>query len=308
MPVAVRFRTSLAALVLLSLAACQNAGNPSEAMSAPSADAQANTSEASPGTAGTPAPPPPGETPADPSTDTLASKRITTGQASVEVRSVAAARAALLAATARIGGYVGSEESSNYDYGRSATLVLRLPAARAAAVDALLDSLGRVTNRTTEVEDVTAAYTDVAARLAARRAVEARYVALLGSARTVADVVTVEQALQQVREEIESAEGQIRLWDRQVAYSTLRVTLSEPGAAVRDGLGSRIGEALRDSVVFLEELLLGLIRLWPLWLLIGGGLWVWRRRRARRMAVVPGTVPAPPRPPVTAMETRDDGA
>ena len=248
----------------------------------------------------------PGETPSPPPVDTRATRRITTGQASVEVRSVAAARATLLAATARAGGYVGSEDASDYDQGRSATLVLRIPAGRAAGIGALLDSLGRVTRRTTEVEDVTAAYTDVAARLAARRAVEARYVVLLQSARSVADVVAVERALQQVREEIESAEGQIRLWDRQVAYSTLTVTLSEPGGAVRDGLGSRIGEALRDSVRVLEELLLGLIRLWPLWLLVGGVVWFWRRRRTRHEVVVPVTVP--PRPPVRVEGTPDDGA
>lgn len=236
---------------------------------------------------------------AAPPVDTATARRITTGEATVEVARVDRARTALVAAVRRAGGYVGSEEAWDTETARSARLTLRLPASRTAAFDSTLNGLGRVTRRTTQVEDVTAQYVDLAARLKARRAVEMRYVDLLARAASIEDVVAVEEKLASVREEIEVAEGQIRLWDRQVAFSTLTVTLEEPRAAAGRNVWGRIGDALADGWTFLEELLLGLIRLWPLLLIVPALLWVWRRRPRRRVRpVVPPVPPSEPVPPV----------
>lgn len=230
-------------------------------------------------------------------TDTT-SRRITTGEATVAVASVDRARTALLDAVRRAGGYVGSEEAWNTETARSARLTLRLPAARTAAFDSVLAGLGRVTQRSTQVEDVTARYVDVAARLRARRAVEARYVALLAQARSVADVVAVEEKLAAAREEIESAEGQLRLWDRQIAYATLTVTLEEPRAAAGRNVVGRIADALSEGGALFVAFLLGLLRLWPFALAVPFVVWAWRRlrvrapRRARRSEAVPAE-PAP---------------
>lgn len=263
---------AFALLLASATAACQNEAG-SSAYTA-SADASSASPEAASGGAAS--------APVD-----TAARRITTGEATVEVAHVDRARTALVAAVARSGGYVGEESSWNSESSRSARLVLRLPAARAAAFDTVLAGLGRVTQRSSQVDDVTGSYVDVAARLRARRAVEARYVELLAQARTIEDVMTVEAKIAAVREEIESAEGQLRLWDRQIAYSTLTVTLSETGASPGGHLGTRIVDALTDGGRILEGLALALLRLWPFAVLIPLGVWAWRRRRRPVSAEAP---------------------
>ena len=272
-------RWPLVALALLPLVGCQT-GSQDATFDAPQS-AESSSSGAAPSESravgdGADAMAPP----ASPA-DTVAAKRITTGEATVEVARVDRARAALLDAARRAGGYVGNEEAWDTETSRSTRLTLRLPAARAAAFDTVLADLGRVTRRSTQVEDVTAQYVDVDARLRARRAVEARYVELLAQARSVADVVTVEEKLAAIREEIESAEGRLRLWDRQVAYSTLTVTLEEPRAVAGRNLAGRIGDALSDGWTMFVAFLLGLLRLWPFAVAVPLLVWAWRRLRIR---------------------------
>ncbi|WP_412067185.1 DUF4349 domain-containing protein [Rubrivirga sp. IMCC43871] len=188
------------------------------------------------------------------------------------------------------GGFVGNESSQRYADRVETTLSIRVPSAR---FDTLLSALstidGEVESRSVSVDDVTRQVADVEARLAARRAAEAQFLAILERAGSIEDVLAVQVQLQRVREEIESAEAQLRAMRDQVTLSTISVTLFEASAAgitAGPGFVSRIGRAAASGWDGLLEGLLALLTVWPLVLGIGALVWLAvRHRRRRRMPV-----------------------
>ena len=233
--------------------------------------------------------------------------RIKSGTVTLETNDVTGARKGLATLATRAGGYVGDETEARSDEYRALTITLRVPAARFDTLLDTLDSFGEVRERAVTVQDVTASYVDTEARLRTRLGVEERYRALLARANKVEDILRLEEALRAIREEIESAQGQLRLYDNQIALSTLTVTLRTrdvPPDAPRAGFAARLRDAFGDGIDFFEGLLLLLVRLWPFALLVPLGVFGWRRfvrwRKARRDAEDAG----PTRPPGDAPPIR----
>lgn len=276
-------------LAALSLGACQSADRSEsatagyESVPVESADMRAESPMA--GGAGAPVIPSGGRA----APDSVGRDLIRTGVLDLHTRDHADAVGRARAATRSAGGTVVGEESVRGASRVSTTLTLRVPAARFdALMAALAEITGDVDRRSVRVEDVTRPVADVTARLRVRRAAEARLVELLAQARSVEDVLAVQTRLDAVREEIESADAQLRALRTDVALSTITLTVYEESAA---GLGStNWGRRLARAVGagwdgLLEGLLVG-AGLWPLWLLAGGVVW-WIRRR-RRAPVTPG--------------------
>jgi hypothetical protein len=103
------------------------------------------------------------------------------------------------------GGYVEREQVEE----RSASLTLRVPAAK---LDVALDTLGHlgdVTSRSVSAQDATAEAIDAEARLRTLTASRDRLRELLSHASGVSDVITVERELARVQAELESLEGRL---------------------------------------------------------------------------------------------------
>ncbi|MEM1117364.1 MAG: DUF4349 domain-containing protein [Bacteroidota bacterium] len=190
-----------------------------------------------------------------------------------------------------VGGFVGEEASQRYADRVETTLTLRVPAARFDTLMAALTALdGEVDARSVSVDDVTRQVADVEARLGAKRAAEAQYIELMGRSGSIEDVLAVQARLQQVREEIESAEAQLRAVRDQVSLSTIRLTVFEASAAgITAGPGwfAQAGRAVVNGWNGVLELALGLLSIWPVLLLGGGAVWWLRRRFRPRRAAVP---------------------
>lgn len=126
------------------------------------------------------------------------------------------------------GGYVDSAEVDHSE-GRVlvANLVLRVPAPKLNAFLHGAMGLGRVTHESLGTTDVTTEYYDLEARLVSARKLEARLLELVGAETTeVKDLLEVERELARVRSQIEQLEGRKRMFDGQVAYSTVRLRIS----------------------------------------------------------------------------------
>jgi len=93
-----------------------------------------------------------------------------------------------------------------------------------------------------------------------------------------------------VREEIDKLEGHIRLWDSQIAMSSVEITLTEPAPiAARTGgplqtLLASFGVAGENFVLTVAALVAMSGSLLPIVLLLAGPAWLvaraWRRSRA----------------------------
>jgi hypothetical protein len=118
----------------------------------------------------------------------------------------------------RGGGYIGNTAfMGGEERRRSAILQIRVPSGKFGEVQAGLASIGKVRSLNVQVQDVGEEYTDAAARVKSKRQVEARLLELLRTrVGKLSDVVELEEALEGVREEIETTEGRLRYLRNQV--------------------------------------------------------------------------------------------
>ena len=216
---------------------------------------------------------------------------IRTGTMRIRVPDLDDAHRAATQAAERLGGYVGNESATNASYGSSATLTLRVPAARYTTLADTLADLGTVEERTTEVDDVTRAYADLDARTKTRRATEERFRELLARANTVEEVMAVERQLGEIRADIESAEAQLRTMRDQAALSTLTVTFITENTTVGPTFASRFVDAIRDGGAMLVGMVLGIVRLWGLWLLVALAWLAWSKALRPRWRLRRNTPP-----------------
>jgi hypothetical protein len=119
-------------------------------------------------------------------------------------------------------------------------------------------------------EDVSTEFVDVSARLKAKQAVEQRYLDLLKQAKTIKDILEIENELRQIREEIESGQARINYINSQVAYNTVSLEIYENRTTISDsnGFWVRILNSVKNGWEILLSIIVGLLNLWPFLLII----------------------------------------
>ena len=132
---------------------------------------------------------------------------ITTASIEVIVVSVPEAVEKALEITKGSGGYV---RESVTEKDSDARLKLRIPARRLSEVLDDLARLGEEKRRHVSSEDVTEKVGDLDAELANKKALRDRLRAVLGRAKDVKDVLSVENELTRVQTEIDSLEGRLK--------------------------------------------------------------------------------------------------
>lgn len=152
---------------------------------------------------------------------------------SLETKEFDTALSSLSALISEKGGYIESQSEdgrslrqSGY-YSRSASITARVPAEQLDAVISAAGGFCNIVSRSTSSDDITDRYFDSEARLRSLELQEERLLDILSKAEKLDDVITLEQALSEVRYEIESLTASLRRMDSQVAYSTLNIDLSE---------------------------------------------------------------------------------
>lgn len=249
-----------------------------------------------------PPPPPPPSTPptadaiTDPSSGTPAVPATATprqliykADIDIKVEDLPRAAARVDSIVRRSGSWVGAATQTRADEEWRQEMTIRVQPARFTSLLTGLSSLGTVERKSLSTDDVTAEHADVSARLRTKRALEQRYLGLLGQAKKVSDILEIEQKIGEVREDIESTESRLKALNDQVAYSTITLKLYQPldrpapDAPVLS-FGSRVVEAFYGGWEFITSLFIGLVYLWPLLILLGVAAWLLRRWRHSRKA------------------------
>lgn len=143
-----------------------------------------------------------------------------------------------------------------------------------------------IENRWVNSSDVTERYYDLESRIENKKQLEERYREILQDARTVSELLEVERSLNQVRSEIESLQGQFKMLNHQIDYSSIDISFYEilPYQVVDDqrpGFGKRILNALSGGWGILLSVIVGLVQLWPFALLALVVLWIIKKVRSR---------------------------
>ncbi|PKA82953.1 uncharacterized protein DUF4349 [Ulvibacter sp. MAR_2010_11] len=136
-------------------------------------------------------------------------------------------------------------------------------------------------------QDVSEEFVDLEARLKAKRELEKRYLELLSQAKSVKDMLEIERELSNIREEIEAKQGRLQFLQNRVSMSTVTIEFykitSETG--ITQSYGQKMKNAFQGGWDGISVFFLGLLYLWPLFLLIGIAIlvirWIIRRRKKK---------------------------
>lgn len=160
-------------------------------------------------------------------------KWIVTVNLTAETEDLDALTAALDEKIAGLNGYVenqsiynGSSYNGDRRY-RSASLTIRIPAEQVDVFTQDVDGIANIVRKTKNLEDVTLSYVATESRLNALETEEARLLELLAKAETMSDLLEIEGRLTDVRYELENVASQKRLYDNQIDYATIYLTIEE---------------------------------------------------------------------------------
>ena len=123
------------------------------------------------------------------------------------------------------GGYVIESQQNSAGNSASGWVTAKIPAARLDSFKASFSSWGKVLDQHLTSNDITNQYYDAQTRLAAWETEQQRYLEILKQAKTVNDIIMVENSLANIRQQIEQLKGQLKLWTNQVDYSTVQLQL-----------------------------------------------------------------------------------
>lgn len=161
-------------------------------------------------------------------------KLIRTGHIELETLTFDQTIADLNAMLSDFGGFVESSSISGmntYDSRtkqlRFASVTVRIPSEHFDAFMNGSSALGNVLLQSTGSSDVTDTYFDIEARLKSQQMMEERLLDLLSKSDNISDIVSLEQALADVRYQIENLTGTLRKYDSLIDYSTFTLSIQE---------------------------------------------------------------------------------
>jgi hypothetical protein len=211
---------------------------------------------------------------------------IKTGNLSMQVNDLKAARKKIGDIANQFKAYISDERLDDYGDRLNTALVIRVPSSSYDTLVALIEQTGEKTDtKSVNVQDITEEYIDVEARLKTKKELEARYREILKQAHTVADILSVESNLNNVRAEIESMEGRLKYLMSQVSYSTLHLNFYQK-ISTDYGFGGKLADGLANGWTNFLAFFIGLANIWPFLIVLGGAGWFFIRWRKRKKAVI----------------------
>lgn len=161
----------------------------------------------------------------DPNVPGISRKIVKNYWAVLQVESVSTIAKAIEQKAQELHGYVVAAEQNGAQAEANGHVTVRVPAEQLDSLRSVVPSWGKVLSERQSGNDITNQYYDAQTRLQHWQAEEARYLDILRQAKNVDDILKVENSLASIRQQIEQLKGQLKLWDHDVAYSTVDITL-----------------------------------------------------------------------------------
>ena len=162
--------------------------------------------------------------------------------------------------TQNLGGYVESSYVNGNSYytenSRYASLTLRIPKDKTNDFLGTVGEMANVTSKSENVEDVTLTYTDLKSHVEALQAEQEQLMKLMEQAKTVEDTMSIQSRLTDVRYELESYMSQLKVYDNQVDYDTVNISIQEVRNETPTGelsIGQKMLNGLENSLRAIAE-------------------------------------------------------
>lgn len=159
----------------------------------------------------------------------------------------------------KYGGDILDSQSSGSSYGQYFEMTIRVPVGKFEEAKSDLMNLGEVLNDSSTSEDVSNQYVDLKARLSSRENLKTRLTTLLNRADKIGDMLSIQDRITNVEQEIESLKGQMQYLEGMTSFSRIHVTITGPGSGPIDdgedpmfvkGL-KKIWEAFQQAILWI---------------------------------------------------------
>ena len=125
-------------------------------------------------------------------------------------------------------------------------------------------------------------FVDLETRLANKRSYLKRYNDLLKQAKTIKEILEIEEKIRGIEEEIESATGRLNYLSDQVDYSTLDLLISKSKEYKfhpdnRDRFSEQLKQSLSKGWFVFVDFVLLLLKIWPFWVIVVLIIYFWRK-------------------------------
>jgi Domain of unknown function (DUF4349) len=213
---------------------------------------------------------------------------IRTAQIAVEVKngSFDGTLDKLFTISTSLGGYIsGTAAIADTGALRTGTITFQVPTDKFNEAITQVRALGTVQNLAIGGQDVSAQYVDLQARLKNAEAQHDAMLALLSQAKTVPDIIAIQNQLGQITAQIEQLKGQISYYDHATSFSTISVSVHEAAVALKPantdswGVTAALLQGLHGFVNTLDYVLVGVGYVGPVLVLFVLGFFAFRLRR-----------------------------
>ena len=185
------------------------------------------------------------------------------------------------------GGYCANEQYSCWEHSSAYNLTVRIPCGNFDSFVADVEAgKGKIESKSMYINDVTAEYIDLETRLDTKRSYLKRYKELLKSAKSVQEIVSIEDKIRSLEEDIDSTVGRLKYLSNQVDYSTLRLNIRHDDANYdphhpehNQSVAQRLWQSLQGGFRGLVDFVFFLVRIWPAWIIILIVFGIIRKRR-----------------------------
>ncbi len=153
-------------------------------------------------------------------------------------------------------GYIQSYSEQQGYYRKEGTIVFKIPSEKFDDFVNYIKEIGSITYQSIQSTDITEEYYDIKSRLKNLKATEERLLSILSKASNVTEILQVEAELSRVRGDIESFEGQIKLYDNLVGFSTITLSIYGPSSipmVEEEGFDKKAGNVFSESLEALAK-------------------------------------------------------
>lgn len=219
--------------------------------------------------------------------NTISKKIIKNGDLEIQVGDIKKAHQQVNEIVKSNNAYIQTERFKNTDIDEKQFFTIRVPHKNFdALINSFSNGIGSVLSKNIASDDVTEEYTDVSIKLANKKIYLEKYRDMLRSAKTTKDMLEIQENIRELEDEIDVAEGRLRFIDDRVNYSTLNLMLYKEkvrsSATSKIGFGNRFGDSFTEGWNSFVAFFLGIISLWPFFLLIPIVILIWKKWRNRK--------------------------
>ncbi len=222
-------------------------------------------------------------------------KIIKTAHVTLELKDYNAYNSNMHAKVKNYGAYIAQEQQNETSEQIANEIAIKVPVDK---FEDMMNSLAgegiKVIEKTITTEDVTGEVIDTKARMEAKKQVRDRYLELLKQAKTMKDILEVQQEINTIQEDIEAGAGRVNYLVHSSAYSTINIKYYQylngvPAKETEPTFLNKIGEAFKAGGGIITNIILFVVSIWPLALAVTFLVLFLRARNKRKTAETLGS-------------------